>query len=205
MDHLVTSLHLVSSRAPLNDSAVEKMGGVVVLQEVTGVGPQRSRGVPKKVLFFLETGNVFRWEILFSQEETIEVPATFYLETFSAFLFCREISEADFVVPKTEILVARAVIYFLSNLAIHYVRPLTFAGNRGLGFDFVPSVLDKIQLHHLLDSHSSHPVGSWDGSPFSLLLVFGDHLSVASSRQPTATSLAAPEICVEMFAKQFFM
>ena len=92
MDHLVTSLHLVSSRAPLNDFAVEGMSAVVVLQEVTGVGPQRSRGVPKKVLFFLETGNVFRWEILFSQEETIEVPATFYLETFSAFLFCPEIS-----------------------------------------------------------------------------------------------------------------
>ena len=202
MDHLVTSLHLVSSRAPLNDSAVEEMGAVVVLQEVTGVGPQRSRGVPKKVLFFLETGNVFRWEILSYQEETIEVPATFYLETFSAFLFCREISEADFVVLKTEILAARAVIYFLSNLAIHYVRPLTFAGNRGLGFDFVPSVLDKT-LHHLLDSHSSHPVGSWDGSPVSLLLFFGDHLSVASSRQPTVTSLAAPEI--EMFAKQFFL
>ena len=87
MDHLVTSLHLVSSRAPLNDSAVEEMGAVVVLQEVTGVGPRRSRGVPTKVLFFLETGNVFRWEILFYQGETIEVPATFYLETFSAFLF----------------------------------------------------------------------------------------------------------------------
>ena len=200
----MTSLRLVSSRVPLNDSAVEEMSAVVVLQEVIGVGPQRSRGVPTKVLFFLETGNVFRWEILFSQEETIEVAATFYLETFSAFLFCREISESDFVALKTEILEARAVIYFLSNLAIHYVRPLTFAGNMGLGFDFVPSVLDKI-LHHLLDFRSSHPMGSWDGSPVSLLLFFGDHLSVASSRQPTATSLAAPEICVEMFAKEFFL